>query len=271
MLQIFIIIFLLAMCGFIFLKYPLKINARTIAMVAFLIVIYQVVSYFSITLTFLGYPALKIGFGQLVLIIAGSILAPGWAIITAFLSDLLGVVLRPSGGYYFGFTLNAILTCLIPSLLFYHRSKLNTKILRKILFTMLIILPFAATLYVFSLDTVTSGEEVITVTNTMKYGVMMSTTIISLSIVIIMKIMTQNTKKEQLRIFIMFALIILGIDLLIQFFLTPLWLLDMYNTPFFASQFVRILKAIIITPLYLIIGFSVYNIIIKILKKDRIE
>lgn len=270
MLQIITIILMVITAAFIFKKYPLKVNSQTIALVAFLIVIYQVVSYFSITLTLFGYPSLKIGFGQLVLIVAGSILAPGWALITGFLADILGVILRPTGGYYFGFGFNSMLTCLIPSLIFMNRKKFSIEMLKKVLYALLVVLPVLATVYVFSLTTVTSNDEVIEITKLMKYGVMLSSVIISASIFIILKVMTKNKDVEVVKIFVLFCLTMIGIDLLIQFFLTPLWLLDMYNTPFFASQFVRILKAIVITPLYIAIGYTVYNVIIKILKRDII-
>lgn len=270
MLQIITIIAMLIIAAVIFKKYPIKINSQTIALVAFLIVIYQVVSYFSISLTLFGYPSLKIGFGQLVLIVSGSILAPGWALITGFLADILGVVLHPTGGYYFGFAFNSMLTCLIPSLIFMNRRKLNLGLLKKILYTLLVALPILATLYAFSLTTVTSNDEVIEITKLMKFGVMISSVIISGAIFAVLKIMTKNSDEEKVKVFILMTLSIIGIHLLIQFFLTPLWLLDMYNTPFFASQFVRILKAIIIMPLYIALGYSIYNVITKILKRDII-
>lgn len=270
MLQIITIIAMIIIAALVFKKYPIKINSQTIALVAFLIVIYQVVSYFSITLTLFGYPSLKIGFGQLVLIVAGSILAPGWAIITGFLADVLGIVLHPTGGYYFGFAFNSMLTCLIPSLIFMHRKKLNINVVKKVLYTLLITLPILATLYAFSLTTVTSNDEVIEITKLMKFGVMLSSIIISSVVFMILKIMTKNSDEEKTKIFILMTLSIIGIHLLIQFFLTPLWLLDMYNTPFFASQFVRILKAIIIMPLYIGLGYTIYNVTTKMLKRDII-
>ena len=75
----------------------------------------------SIRIPLGGVEVIRIGFGQLPVIMAGIYFGPGSGALVGGLSDFLGFFLNPMGPYLPHFTLAAILHGLLPGLLF-HRS-----------------------------------------------------------------------------------------------------------------------------------------------------
>lgn len=75
----------------------------------------------SIRIPLGGVEVIRIGFGQLPVIMAGIYFGPGSGALVGGLSDFLGFFLNPMGPYLPHFTLTAILHGLLPGLLF-HRS-----------------------------------------------------------------------------------------------------------------------------------------------------
>ena len=67
-------------------------------------------------------PYLRIGFGFLPTAVAGMLLGPVHAMTVAGISDVLGYLIKPTGAYYFGFTLTAILSALVYALFFYQKQ-----------------------------------------------------------------------------------------------------------------------------------------------------
>jgi ECF transporter S component (folate family) len=62
---------------------------------------------------FAGIPALRIGFGQVPVMLAGILFGPGAGAVTGALADLIGSTLFPIGPYFPGFTLSyAVFGCL---------------------------------------------------------------------------------------------------------------------------------------------------------------
>lgn len=59
-------------------------------------------------------PAHRIGFGTIPLMLSGLIYGPYIGGIVGLVLDLIGVMINPQGAFHFGFTLNAILTGVIP-------------------------------------------------------------------------------------------------------------------------------------------------------------
>ena len=59
---------------------------------------------------------------------------------------------------------------------------------------------------------------------------------------------------------------LLAIELTVTMFLTPYWLQTMYGIPFFASQFVRILKSCVMIPVGIIIVYTMNRMIQKVIR-----
>jgi ECF transporter S component (folate family) len=66
-------------------------------------------------------PILRVSFGFIPFILAGWLLGPVWGAVIGTVSDLLGMLLFPTGGFFPGFTLNALLEGLVYGLFLYNR------------------------------------------------------------------------------------------------------------------------------------------------------
>jgi ECF transporter S component (folate family) len=69
---------------------------------------------------------LRIGIGYLPIAIAAAAYGPAWSVVTAVIGDVIGALLFPSGPFFPGFTLSALLTGLIFGLLL-NRKKISWK------------------------------------------------------------------------------------------------------------------------------------------------
>ena len=72
---------------------------------------------------------IRIGFGFVPVVLAAMLFGPLPAAIMAALADFLGAILFPTGPYFPGFTLTAILTGLTFGLLLYKRDSLRNTVL----------------------------------------------------------------------------------------------------------------------------------------------
>ena len=73
-------------------------------------------------------------------------------------------------------------------------------------------------------------------------------------------------KEKDLRLFHLSILSVVAIELTVTMFLTPYWLQTMYGIPFFASQFVRILKSCVMIPVGIIIVYTMNRMIQKVIR-----
>ena len=69
-----------------------------------------------------------------------------------------------------------------------------------------------------------------------------------------------------LQLFHLSILSVVAIELTVTMFLTPYWLQTMYGIPFFASQFVRILKSCVMIPVGIIIVYTMNRMIQKVIR-----
>jgi ECF transporter S component (folate family) len=75
---------------------------------------------FSVMVPLAGLPALRIGFGDIPIIISGILLGPMVGALTGTVTDLVGFMINPMGGAFFpGFTLSAALRGAIPGLIYW--------------------------------------------------------------------------------------------------------------------------------------------------------
>lgn len=90
-----------------------KFNVRTLMQVAMLIAIEIVLSRFCSITT----PIMKIGLGFVPIALCGMLYGPVWAGAAGGLADVIGAGLFPSGPFFPGFTISAVLTGAIFGLL----------------------------------------------------------------------------------------------------------------------------------------------------------
>lgn len=111
-------------------------SIRSIAGMAMLLAISIILSEFaSIALT----PQLKIGLAFLATALLGMIYGPVAGGIAAGVGDVIKFILKPSGAFFFGFTLNAILGGVFYGIFFYkNKSGVTRSVMSKLLINLLV-------------------------------------------------------------------------------------------------------------------------------------
>lgn len=95
------------------------LSTRSLAAVSLLCAISIILArVFGIVVPIAGFPALKLNFAFLPLIIAGMLYGPAAGMLCGLVSDILGYMINPQGGAFFpGFTISTALCGMIPGLL----------------------------------------------------------------------------------------------------------------------------------------------------------
>lgn len=95
-----------------------KISTRTLTQAGFLVAISIVLTRFvSIMVPLVGgLPALRLGFGEIPIIMSGLLFGPLVGGISGMVADLIGAWAFPQGPYYPGFTLSSILWGVLPGI-----------------------------------------------------------------------------------------------------------------------------------------------------------
>ena len=88
---------------------------RTITGMALLLAISVIIDQFSLQLS----PSLKVGFGFIVTGLSGMLYGPVCAGLMGGVGDIVRFIIKPTGTFFFGFTLNAILGGILYGLFFY--------------------------------------------------------------------------------------------------------------------------------------------------------
>lgn len=104
-----------------------KISTKALTQAGFLVAISIVLTRFASILVPLagGLPALRVGFGEIPLIMGGLIFGPLVGGIGGAVADLIGAWAFPQGPYFPGFTLSSILWGVIPGLFGIYFRKAN--------------------------------------------------------------------------------------------------------------------------------------------------
>ena len=256
MIQIILGVIIVSIGIFVFYKYPMKSDVRQMTLGALFVILAIILKRLAVMVPFLGFPSLKITLEVLPLIVAGLTLQPGYCFIVSIATDFLGLVLANAGGFPFlGFTLNAVLQTEIPCLLKIYLNEKNERLLERIVKIVMVIISLLGCLYVFKINEVNISGSSYQVTLPM------------LTILFIFIRYYKNKLKEKdLRLFHLSILSVVAIELTVTMFLTPYWLQTMYGIPFFASQFVRILKSCVMIPVGIIIVYTMNRMIQKVIR-----
>lgn len=86
-------------------------------------------------------PILTIGFSYIPLMLSAIIMGPKYSTLIAFISDLIGAILFPSGPFFIGYTISSTLTGLVYGLLLYQKDefKVNKKFIIKLIISVFIV------------------------------------------------------------------------------------------------------------------------------------
>ena len=251
MIQIILGVIIVSIGIFVFYKYPMKSDVRQMTLGALFVILAIILKRLAVMVPFLGFPSLKITLEVLPLIVAGLTLQPGYCFIVSIATDFLGLVLANAGGFPFlGFTLNAVLQTEIPCLLKIYLNEKNERLLERIVKIVMVIISLLGCLYVFKINEVNISGSSYQVTLPIKFTIYYK----------------NKLKEKDLRLFHLSILSVVAIELTVTMFLTPYWLQTMYGIPFFASQFVRILKSCVMIPVGIIIVYTMNRMIQKVIR-----
>lgn len=95
-------------------------KVRTVVLLALLVSLGVVLTRFSVMIL----PSVRVGFRDVPIILAGILFGPIAGMVTGIATDLVGFLLSPTGGFFYGFTISAALVGLIPGLVF-HGDRLG--------------------------------------------------------------------------------------------------------------------------------------------------
>lgn len=261
--QIIVSIVLLLIGFIVFKKFPFKASVKDLTLAAIFVVLAVILKRFSMMVPLFGFPSLQIGFETLPLIIGGMLLSPSYAFLIGLAVDVIGLVIAPNGFPFLGFTLNSVLRPLVPSLWMQYQHHFDEKKLSIGLYIGMIALALGGTLYVFSLDHISISNEIFEITQTIKIGTAILCLGVSVIMIVICQWLKSRLKGASGNDFLNWMIVVIALEVLINFGLTPIWLQTMYGIPWLASLLVRILKACVMIPLNIVIGYSCFEMIKK--------
>ena len=262
MIQIILGVIIVSIGIFVFYKYPMKSDVRQMTLGALFVILAIILKRLAVMVPFLGFPSLKITLEVLPLIVAGLTLQPGYCFIVSIATDFLGLVLANAGG----FTLNAVLQTEIPCLLKIYLNEKNERLLERIVKIVMVIISLLGCLYVFKINEVNISGSSYQVTLPIKFTIFVIIAAMLTILFIFIRYYKNKLKEKDLRLFHLSILSVVAIELTVTMFLTPYWLQTMYGIPFFASQFVRILKSCVMIPVGIIIVYTMNRMIQKVIR-----
>jgi ECF transporter S component (folate family) len=218
---------------------------RKITLAALLVSISIVLTrFFGIVIPLGGYPSLSLDLGSVPILLSGIVLGPIFGGIVGFSSDALGFFFNPRGGvFHFGFMLNSILTGVIPGLIFIFLKNKNLKFIKIGIISILYIL---ATYY-FVVIRAADSTAIKLLANTLLF--MVASSIITVD---------YKIKNKQLKLVIFTVLVV---EVFVFIALTPIWLYQLYQLPYFISVLSRVFRAILLVPIKTVLIYQSLKIL----------
>jgi len=248
---------------------PLHITIQKLTIASMFIVIATVLQLFSVMLPLFGFPSLRIGFSQLPLMMIGVMLGPAWAFVSGIVQDFVGLIITPTNYPFFGFTLNKIVIALIPAILFSKSLKLTNKQLYFLVQITLVVFLAGSISYLWLTDFVVANGEVVTISNGLKIILTTLSIILTGLMMIMIRLITLKfVKFEAILPISIWALSVVLVEIVVQLVLTPIWLMAMYNIPILVSFLIRVVKATVMVPLFVVIGYGLL-LVIQRFKVDK--
>lgn len=264
MVQIIAGIIILLIGVYIFIKYPMERDTKSLVLAALFVVIATLLKRLSIMVPLFGVPALKIGFETIPMMLAGIILAPSYGYLVGLAIDLVGLIITPTGFPFLGFTLNSVLMTSMPAILFQKIKGMDKKIVERLLVILLSFIIAFISIYVILLDTVRISEKIIQMT--WLYKAIVIGVCITLSVLLwqVIRYMKKRIHQNYLQMFYIWIMAVIITEISVTFLLTPYWLQVMYEIPFMVSLFVRVIKQCLMIPFDIIIGYQLLRVLKKI-------
>ena len=260
--QLVCLLAILILGMYVFKKYPMKFQLRNMILASMFIVIALVLSYMSIMIPMFGFPSLKLSFAQIPLMCLGIVLGPGYAFLSGIIYDVLGLLINPTAFPFLGFTLNNILVAVIPAL--WYKQNISSKKVAWLSIGIGIIASLIFVIYVWTYtDSIDFIEKYMSISTQMK--VMITAVFIIFMAVMMVGLSIWITKKQDEQL-LHWVFCLIMIEFFVHLLLSPLWLEVMYSIPYMVNLFMRVIKTVVVIPLFGIVGLPLVKISRKMYK-----
>jgi ECF transporter S component (folate family) len=256
--QIIAVVAIIIIGFFVFRMDKLHVTGEKLAIIAMFIALSVALQFFSLMIPLFGFPSMRIGFSQLPLMVIGVLFGPSWAFLSGIVQDFLGLIVTPTGFPFFGFTLNKIIIGLIPALLFSKKIKWTPKVAYIVSQGILLSFLLGALAYLWMTPSIVTNGEVIEITMTIKLVFSTGSVLLIGAMMFFLHLLTEKYKKYENDFSIsIWAMSVVLVEVIVQLILTPLWLAIMYDIPIWISFLLRVVKATIMVPFTIIIGYGI--------------
>ncbi|MDQ0361351.1 folate family ECF transporter S component [Breznakia pachnodae] len=262
--QVVCFLCLAGLFGYVFKKYPLKPTIKNLVLASLFVLLAVILNAISVMIPLFGVPSVKLSFALLPLMIAGAVLSPSWSYLVGLIFDLVGLMITPTSFPFLGFTLSHVLVSTLPSLWYKRNVKLKPQNIYRLINISFIVLGLIASAYVVQVDTIQISEQSYEITMIMKLAVIAFITAAILIIFLILYYLRKKMNQEVAEDLAKWIVVALLCEVLYSMILTPLWLDVMYGIPWWISTFIRIVKACVMIPLNIIVGYSVLKIVRRV-------
>lgn len=265
--QVIIAIVIIVLGVFVFHFYPFERgNIMKLVMSAIFVILTAICKRLSIMIPLFGTESLKIGFEYIPLMLAGYFLSPSYCFLIGLSSDLIGLIITPTGFPFFGFTLGTILVCVIPSLVKQNTKVLSPKTIQNMVTILIILLGILGSVYIWFLDELTISSTVYTLNLTYKCGIIALCILLCVIFITIIYFIKKRINEKESKTFSIWILSVVLVEMICTLCLTPLWLQIMYGIPFLISFCIRVIKECAVLPIEIFLGYSLIKILEKVFK-----
>ena len=221
-----------------------------------LAILFSRIPFLSTYINIGGYNLVKIGFQEVPLMIVCLYNGPLYSLVCSFVADLLAATIFPTGGAFFpGFTLDAMILGLIPSL--YIKSFKGKKNAHLISFISFLCIVFSLSVFFISKhDKIKIGSFSLEINILWKMFIIFLLILISILFYILFSLDFPKKRKGffiNRDIFMCFFIR----DVLLAPVLVPIWLDILYSVPYGISYFSQLISKMITLPILCLITILV--------------
>lgn len=238
--QVVIGLVMVALGVFLFKKYPLKLETKTMTTVALLMVIAVLLGSFAkIELPLLGPNSFEIKFDTLPILFIGILFGPSWGFVAGFMIDMIQLLFAPTAFPYLGFTLNLMLTGAFAGLMFHPQREMKSLRMYSIMTQIILLaLTFVSITLLWVVPTIRVSAEMIDLS-------FQTQVMVSIALFVVgMGLMAISSTVLRSQFSLRFVRLLIICEVIIQMILTSLWLWILFDIPFVISLIPRIIEGI---------------------------
>ena len=265
--QIIVLIIMLILFFVTFKKDHTKITIKDMTLITLLCVLGAILNK-TLAIKFPpAQPLFVISFAGAIAITIGILFSPKLALVAGVITDLIGLLLAPASGEvsmpFLGFTLTAMLSCYLPSVLIRITKNQKQAILKMFIVIILALANIATIIYLFSVNSISIDQTQNDLTNSLRFIIIGVVFLISVVILIINHFLNKKMKAIA-NLYVTtthLILLILVVEIVCHIILTSLWINIMYGLPYIIAVATRIIKAILILPINVVIIYLILKFI----------